>query len=361
MKEMKHLCVPFQVKAFEEEDLFYTFSGYAATFNNVDRGDDVILPGAFAKTLGVIMEQKKEGKLPVLWQHNPDMPLGVFTSIKEDPHGLYVEGRMPKTDTFVAGRVVPQMKAGSIDSMSIGYSTIDADFDDGKRYLKEIALFEVSFVTIPMNTRARVTHMKQNTVPMFKDLPMAGRDRSWDSTAAIERIKKWAEVKDGPNDKYKSAFLWFDPENKENFKAYKLPFADVIDGKLIAIPRGVFAAAIDLKGVRGVVDIPDNDKQAVIAHVKKYYTKMDLESPFSESAGFRVDDLSVLSVRDLECMMREGIRVSSKTAKLLVSKVKDLLKRDVSEKSQRDAEGFEDTKAWSEVFDSIKSMTPNSN
>ena len=357
--EVKYLCVPFEVKAFNEEDLYFSFSGYAATFNNVDRGGDVILPGAFTKTLGALMSQTKEGKLPILWHHDSKMPLGVFTTLKEDPHGLYVEGRMPKADTFVAGRVIPQMKAGSIDSMSIGYRTIDADYEDDKRFLKEVNLIETSFVTIPMNTLAKVTHMKTKTTVSFQDLPLASRDRSWDATAAIKRIRIWADAEDEPNEKYKKAFLWHDAENKENFGAYKLPIADVIDGKLTAIPRGVFAAAAALRGARGGVDIPDSDKKTVISNVKKYYSKMDLESPFSESAGFRIDDLSVLSVRDLEGLMRKGIYTSSKTAKLLVSKVKDLLEREVQDEPKRDAEkDKKDTKAWSQLLDSIKSMTP---
>lgn len=355
--EMKRLCVPFEVKEFNEEDLYFSFSGYAATFNNVDRGGDVILPGAFTKTLGAIMAQSKEGKLPILWQHDASVPLGVFTMLKEDPHGLYVEGRMPKADTFVTGRVMPQMKAGSIDSMSIGFITVDADYEDSKRFLKEINLIETSFVTIPMNTLAKVTSMKSKKSTIFKDLPMAGRDREWNVSAAIERIKTWAGAEDEPNSKYKQAFFFVSTAKKENFDAYKLPFADVIDGKLTAIPRGVFSAAAAIKGVRGGVDISDPDKESIINHVKEYYSKMDLESPFCKSAGFRIDDLSILSVRDLESLMRGGFRTSSKMAKLLVSKIKDLLEREVQDEPKRDAND-EGTKAWSQLLDSIKSMTP---
>lgn len=357
--EIKRLCVPFEAKAFDEEDLYFSFSGYAATFNNVDRGGDVILPGAFTKTLSVLMEQTKEGKMPILWQHNSSVPLGVFTELKEDPHGLYVRGRMPKADTFVAGRVIPQMKAGSIEHMSIGYITVDADYEDSKRYLKEVNLIETSFVTIPMNTLAKVTDVKTKMSVTFQNLPIANRDREWNAKEAIERVKTWAEVKDKPNSKYSQAFLWFDSEKKDNFDAYKLPIADVIEGKLTVIPRGVFAAAGAIKGIRGGVDIPDLDKKSTIDHMKKYYSKMDLESPFSESAVLRIDDLSVLSVRDLEGLMREGIRTSSKTAKLLVSKVKDLLEREVQDEPKRDAENDKkDTKAWSQLLDSIKLMTP---
>ena len=354
--EIKKLTFPFQVKAFEEEDLYFSFSGYAATFNNVDRGGDRIIPGAFAKTLGEIMSKQKEGKLPILWQHQSDMPLGVFTKLNEDPHGLYVEGRMPKSDDFVSKRVMPQLKIGSIDSMSIGYSTIDADFEDGVRALKEVKLFEVSLVTIPMNDQAMVTNMKSKGATSFKDLPLADRTRSWDSTTAEKRIREWAGAEDAPNTKYRQAFLWFDSEKEENFTSYKLPFADVINGRLTAIPRGVFAAAAALRGARGGVDIPQTDKQRVINHVKRYYRKMDLESPFDESASFRVDDLSSLNVREFETLARDGIRMSSKTAKLLASKIKEFLGRDVTEDSQRDVDNEEDSKAWCSLMDSIKSV-----
>src|SRR6185437_14875718 len=85
-------------------------------------------------------------------------------------------------------------------------------------------------------------------VTSFQDLPLADRDRAWDGDAAEKRVRAWAKAQDEPNEKYRDAHVWYDADSKENFTAYKLLIADVIDGKLTAVPRGVFAAAAVMQG-----------------------------------------------------------------------------------------------------------------
>jgi len=171
---MKKIVVPFEVKEFkEDDDGFITFEGYASTYGNVDRGGDVVMSGAFDDT---VKEYQGTEKLPILWQHNHDMPLGVFTDISSDSKGLFVRGKMPRDDSFVSGRVLPQMRVGSIRKMSIGYSTEDFAWDGNIRQLKRVKLWEVSLVTIPMNNSADVTGFKSVGVT---DLPIADRDTAW--------------------------------------------------------------------------------------------------------------------------------------------------------------------------------------
>lgn len=76
----------------------------------------------------------------------------------------------------------------------------------------------------------------------FQDLPLADRDHDWDGDAAENRVRTWAGAEDEPNEKYRDAHVWYDADKKDNFTAYKLLVADVIDGKLRAVPRGVMAA-----------------------------------------------------------------------------------------------------------------------
>ena len=79
-----------------------TFSGYGAVFGNMDAYGDVIANGAFTKT---IADFKTSGVWPaMLSQHGGwDMsaesltPIGVWTEMREDEHGLYVEGRLADT------------------------------------------------------------------------------------------------------------------------------------------------------------------------------------------------------------------------------------------------------------------------
>jgi hypothetical protein len=120
------------------------------------------------------------------------------------------------------------------------------------------------------------------TVTTFQDLPLADRDRAWDGGAAEKRVRAWADAEDGPNAKYRDAHLWHDPDNADNFTGYKLLYADVVDGHLKAVPRGIIAIAGILDGARGGVDIPSDEVDRAKNHVKRYYDKMGDEVPWEK-------------------------------------------------------------------------------
>ncbi len=117
-------------------------------------------------------------------------------------------------------------------------------------------------------------------VTAFQDLPLADRDREWDGAAAEKRVRAWAKAEDEPNERYRDAHVWYDADAKENFGSYKLLVADVVDGKLRAVPRGVFAAAAVMQGSRGGVDLPAKDVDRVKSHLAKYYAKLDETAPW---------------------------------------------------------------------------------
>jgi hypothetical protein len=118
------------------------------------------------------------------------------------------------------------------------------------------------------------------SVSAFQDLPLADRDREWDGAAAEKRVRKWAGAQDEPNAKYRDAHVWYDAENKDNFTAYKLLIADVVSGRLVAVPRGIMAAGNVLQGSRGGVDLPPSDISRVKSHLAKYYEKMNETAPW---------------------------------------------------------------------------------
>ena len=120
------------------------------------------------------------------------------------------------------------------------------------------------------------------SVTSFQDLPLADRDREWDGAAAEKRVRAWAGAQDEPNQKYRDAHVWYDAEKKDNFTAYKLLVADVVDGRLRAVPRGIMAAAGVLQGARGGVDLPDKDVDRVRSHLAKYYAKMGETPPWDD-------------------------------------------------------------------------------
>jgi len=159
--EQDTLDVKFDIKAMhgDDEEEKGAFSGYGSIFGNKDLGNDVVVQGAFAKSIG----KKGARAVKMLYQHRPDEPIGVFDEIIEDNRGLKVKGRLAM-GTQRGREVYELMKMGALDGLSIGYrvSPKGADYDDRgkKRLLKEVDLMEISAVTFPMNPKARVSAVK---------------------------------------------------------------------------------------------------------------------------------------------------------------------------------------------------------
>jgi len=198
-KEIKSF--PFEVKATAEENNIFTFEGYASTFNNIDHGDDVVIRGAFSNSLA------KNSQVPILWQHQMSEVIGVSVQLYEDDKGLFIKGNLPKDDTLVSGRIIPQMKVGSIKEMSIGFFTKNYDMaKDGIRLLKEIDLFEVSLVTKAMNSRALVTGFK--SFETLRDIEQTLKDNGFSNTEAktlISKIKEFSSQRDASQDNQRDA------------------------------------------------------------------------------------------------------------------------------------------------------------
>ncbi len=134
-----------------------TFSGYASLFNKPDLGRDVIEPGAFARSLAT----RKAGGIRMLFQHDPNQPIGTWEEIREDARGLFVRGRLA-TGAARAREVLSLLRAGALDGLSIGFRTVRARADRlaGVRRILEADLWEISVVTFPMMPEARVGRVK---------------------------------------------------------------------------------------------------------------------------------------------------------------------------------------------------------
>ncbi len=128
--------------------------GYASFFGEVDNGNDVVVKGAYAKSLAEIARKGRSVKM--LWQHDPSQPIGVWDEVREDDKGLFVKGRI-LTDVARGREAAALIEAGAMDGLSIGYRTVKATKNDkGQRLLSELELWEVSLVTFPMLPSARV-------------------------------------------------------------------------------------------------------------------------------------------------------------------------------------------------------------
>jgi len=155
-----------EIKSFNDDG---TFEGYASVFGVKDNQNDVIEAGSFKRTI-----DHHKGMVPILDQHDPKVEIGMTTEMKEDKNGLYFKGILyidnnnPVNDVPQARAVYAKMKKraelGNPLGISIGYSVIQKAFKGAVRYLKELALWEISTVTFPANELATVTTVKGEAV-----------------------------------------------------------------------------------------------------------------------------------------------------------------------------------------------------
>lgn len=190
---IEHLQVKFA--ASEIDAVTGEFKGYGAIFGNIDSHGDVIIPGAFKKSLE---SWEKRGKYPAMkLMHGftffaDELPIGKWTKMTEDASGLYVEGRISGLDTDLGKRVYGLMKDEVLDGLSIGYRPTKsrAGVGDVKRFLDEVDLREVSIVDEPSNDLARVKAVKSKFNPreIEEILRDAGLSRA-DSVKAVAIFK----------------------------------------------------------------------------------------------------------------------------------------------------------------------------
>jgi HK97 family phage prohead protease len=169
--ERKRAPVRIAAKALADDG---TFEGYGSIFKVVDSVGDVVMPGAYADTIAAHTKASSAPKL--LWQHDANEPIGVWTEMAEDDRGLWMKGRLI-LDVARAREAHALMKAGAIDGLSIGFEVAESSFlhpDDALekygwtaptarseiRMLHKVNLWEVSVVTFPACEPARVSAVK---------------------------------------------------------------------------------------------------------------------------------------------------------------------------------------------------------
>ena len=136
-------------------------SGYLSSFGNVDSDYDIIVKGAFAKSIA-----ERKDKIFYLLQHNWEKPLGKFNVLQEDEKGLYFEAEI--ANTSYGNDLIELYSTGIVNEHSIGYNTIQSEFDTNTqiRTIKEVKLWEGSAVTLGANSATPFTGFKSE----LKDL-----------------------------------------------------------------------------------------------------------------------------------------------------------------------------------------------
>lgn len=172
-----------------------TFEGYGAVFGNVDAYGDVMEPGAFASYLSDMRIGKQQWPAMLLqhggWGASADdmTPIGVWTELSEDGRGLKVKGQLADTprgrEIYTLMKMAPRP---AIDGLSIGYIPKEFEMrskpEDPRRRLKRVDLIEISPVTFPANTSARVAAVKSTSGLTIRDAERALRDAGYSRSEA---------------------------------------------------------------------------------------------------------------------------------------------------------------------------------
>ncbi len=124
------------------------FAGYASVFDRLDRGGDIVRPGAFRRTLA------KRPSVPLLWQHQSGRTIGHIERLEEDGRGLQVIGRL--NDDEFGRRLARELERGTLSGLSFGYRVEASRRSRSHRDIDAVELLEVSLVRRPMQPLARI-------------------------------------------------------------------------------------------------------------------------------------------------------------------------------------------------------------
>jgi len=172
----------FRPRTRIEED--GTVEGYASLFGEIDGARDMVMPGAFRRTL------KSRGlrRVPMLFQHDPAEPVGVWLELVEDFRGLRARGRLIP-EVARARELLALVRGGAVDGLSIGFRTVKGRVDPASRVrrIHDLDLWEISIVTFPLLAGARVRAKGAGTGASSSPKPTHARARAEREWSAVMR------------------------------------------------------------------------------------------------------------------------------------------------------------------------------
>jgi HK97 family phage prohead protease len=143
----------------------FPIEGWASIYDAPDLNNDVVAPGAFARSLA----RTRASGVKLLCQHVAERPIGRWLSFEEREKGLYAKGELYLA-TRCAEETAALIDAGIIDGLSIGFRVLRAIRGESGRRIVEADLWEVSVVTFPMAPAARIVRAgRQSHRSVFAD------------------------------------------------------------------------------------------------------------------------------------------------------------------------------------------------
>lgn len=135
-------------------------TGYFSVFGNKDSDGDIVMPGAYRKTIRENGPQSEKPRILHLYMHNPSQILAKPYTLKEDKKGLYFESKI--SDTALGKDVLQLYLDKVLTEHSIGYQVVKREVDEAEETQKllELKLWEGSTVSWGANMEALVSTVK---------------------------------------------------------------------------------------------------------------------------------------------------------------------------------------------------------
>lgn len=169
------------------DDETRSVTGYGSVWDRVDSYGDTVEKGAFTKSIDGMTS------LPMLYQHDSSQVIGKWVSLEEDDHGLLVKGEFTPGHSL-ASDVYASLKHGSIDGLSIGFKITDSEEKDDGRILRGIDLKEISVVTFPAETAARIGEVKFDEIKTIRDIEDFARSQGLSRNNAKRLVAEFRNV-----------------------------------------------------------------------------------------------------------------------------------------------------------------------
>jgi len=259
--ERKTLVAPVEWKAVSDDP--GALEGYLSVFGNVDEGGDVVLPGAFKKTLADWSRAKQP--IPLLVDHkmSTDGMIGSIADAREDDVGLRFHARF--SSIAKAQDIRTLMLEGHLNGMSFTYEPIRSrpgtKAGQRVRYLDELRLFEGTVTPFPMNTLAVSSSVKSTLDKAVSDTP-------WSNFSQADYTpQQWARaclIDTGEGD----------PDSKDR---YKLPVREPSG----ALNRNGIHAAAGGHGVGQVQGISSEQRATAARALVRLYGQLGEDPPDS--------------------------------------------------------------------------------
>ena len=179
-----------------------------------------------------------------------------------------------------------------------------------------------------------------------RKLPL-DEESSWDAGEARKALKGDDEE---PSARFRRGHIVFDASNSKEFGAYKLPFATVKDGKMVAVKRGLEAA----RGRLNQTDIPAAVKEAAGRFIDSYLGK-EGEPKKPKDAGEVLNVKLRVDAEEMREAINDAVAALTRSFEEALTKAETRM-ADVAMKAARDAFG-PDSAAHTKITDIIKGVT----